>query len=54
MAFELPALPYATDALEPHIDKTTMEIHHDKQAILLVAFSCGWLVCAGRQGRASI
>ncbi|WP_442589557.1 superoxide dismutase [Pedobacter sp. AW31-3R] len=30
MAFELPALPYATDALEPHIDKTTMEIHHDK------------------------
>ncbi|MET3113164.1 Fe-Mn family superoxide dismutase [Pedobacter sp. CG_S7] len=30
MAFELPALPYATDALEPHIDKLTMEIHHDK------------------------
>ncbi|MBB6499481.1 superoxide dismutase [Pedobacter cryoconitis] len=30
MAFELPALPYATDALEPHIDKQTMEIHHDK------------------------
>lgn len=30
MAFELPALPYAADALEPHIDKTTMEIHHDK------------------------
>ncbi|MGM9476304.1 superoxide dismutase [Pedobacter sp. GSP4] len=30
MAFELPALHYATDALEPHIDKTTMEIHHDK------------------------
>lgn len=30
MAFELPALPYATDALEPHIDKTTMEIHHGK------------------------
>jgi Fe-Mn family superoxide dismutase len=30
MAFELPALPYATDALEPHIDKMTMEIHHDK------------------------
>ena len=25
MAFELPALAYATDALEPHIDKTTME-----------------------------
>lgn len=30
MAFELEALPYAADALEPHIDKTTMEIHHDK------------------------
>jgi Fe-Mn family superoxide dismutase len=28
--FELPALPYAYDALEPFIDKTTMEIHHDK------------------------
>lgn len=30
MAFELEALPYAADALEPHIDKTTMEIHHDR------------------------
>ncbi len=30
MAFELPALSYATDALEPNIDKTTMEIHHGK------------------------
>ncbi len=30
MAFELPALPYATDALEPHFDKMTMEIHHGK------------------------
>ncbi|HLR37934.1 MAG TPA: superoxide dismutase [Chitinophagaceae bacterium] len=30
MAFETPDLPYAYDALEPHIDKTTMEIHHDK------------------------
>ena len=30
MPFTLPALPYATDALEPHIDKTTMEIHHGK------------------------
>jgi superoxide dismutase, Fe-Mn family len=28
--FELPPLPYAYDALEPYIDKTTMEIHHDK------------------------
>ncbi|MGA2181555.1 MAG: superoxide dismutase [Bryobacteraceae bacterium] len=30
MAFELPPLPYAADALEPWIDKTTMEIHHGK------------------------
>jgi Fe-Mn family superoxide dismutase len=30
MAFELPALPYAHDALEPYIDKMTMEIHHGK------------------------
>ncbi|MBS1832856.1 MAG: superoxide dismutase [Acidobacteria bacterium] len=30
MAFELPALPYAPDALEPYIDKATMEIHHGK------------------------
>jgi superoxide dismutase, Fe-Mn family len=30
MAFELPPLPYANDALEPHIDAKTMEIHHDK------------------------
>jgi Fe-Mn family superoxide dismutase len=30
MAHELPALPYATNALEPHIDTKTMEIHHGK------------------------
>jgi Fe-Mn family superoxide dismutase len=30
MAFTLPALPYANDALEPHIDAKTMEIHHTK------------------------
>jgi len=30
MAFTLPALPYAFDALEPHIDAQTMQIHHDK------------------------
>src|SRR5678809_170483 len=30
MSFTLPPLPYAPDALEPHIDKMTMEIHHDK------------------------
>jgi Fe-Mn family superoxide dismutase len=30
MAFSVPPLPYAYDALEPHIDKATMEVHHDK------------------------
>ena len=30
MPFLFPPLPYAPEALEPHIDKTTMEIHHDK------------------------
>ncbi|MCK4565189.1 MAG: superoxide dismutase [Verrucomicrobia bacterium] len=30
MPYELPALPYAYDALEPHIDARTMEIHHSK------------------------
>ena len=30
MAHSLPPLPYPTDALEPHIDKQTMEIHHGK------------------------
>src|SRR5207253_340040 len=30
MAYELPPLPYGFDALEPHIDAKTMEIHHDK------------------------
>ena len=30
MAFTLPALPYAFDALEPHFDTTTMQIHHGK------------------------
>ena len=30
MSYELPPLPYANNALEPHIDARTMEIHHDK------------------------
>src|ERR1035438_4899415 len=30
MSYTLPPLPYAPDALEPHIDKLTMEIHHGK------------------------
>ena len=30
MAFKLPNLPYEADALQPHIDKRTMKIHHGK------------------------
>ncbi|MGL4649814.1 MAG: superoxide dismutase, partial [Caldilineaceae bacterium] len=30
MAFQLPELPYAHDALEPHVDTQTMQIHHGK------------------------
>ncbi|MFT5121439.1 MAG: Fe-Mn family superoxide dismutase [Kiritimatiellia bacterium] len=37
MAFELPALPYAYDALEPTIDAKTMEIHHGKHHAAYVA-----------------
>jgi Fe-Mn family superoxide dismutase len=37
MAFTLPPLPYANDALEPHIDARTMEIHHDKHHAAYVA-----------------
>lgn len=37
MAYELPPLPYAYDALEPHIDAKTMEVHHDKHHATYVA-----------------
>ena len=37
MAFELPKLPYSFDALEPHIDARTMEIHHGKHHAAYVA-----------------
>ena len=37
MAYELPALPYAPTALEPHIDATTMEIHHGKHHATYIA-----------------
>src|SRR5438093_12327675 len=37
MPFELPQLPYAFNALEPHIDARTMEIHHDRHHAAYVA-----------------
>jgi Fe-Mn family superoxide dismutase len=36
MPFQLPALPYAFDALEPHIDARTMEIHHGKHHVAYI------------------
>jgi len=36
MAYEVPKLPYAFNALEPHIDARTMEIHHDKHHVAYV------------------
>jgi len=37
MAYQLPELPYAYDALEPHIDARTMEIHHQKHHAAYIA-----------------
>ena len=37
MPYQLPPLPYAFNALEPHIDARTMEIHHDKHHAAYVA-----------------
>ena len=37
MAYEVPALPYAYNALEPHIDEQTMHLHHDKHHAAYVA-----------------
>ena len=53
MAYELPSLPYSYDALEPHIDARTMEIHHDKHpnayTTKLNAASCSALVTTTRR-----
>jgi len=59
MAFELPPLPFAANALEPHIDAATMEIHHDRhhnayvtkandalKGTSLESETCPWTVCA--------
>ena len=47
MSFEVPDLPYAFDALEPHIDARTMEIHHDKHHAAYVNMLNGAVEAAG-------
>ena len=47
MSFEVPNLPYAFDALEPHIDARTMEIHHDKHHAAYVNMLNGAVEAAG-------
>ena len=51
MAFELPALPYAHDALEPHIDARTMEIHHGKHHNAYVTNLNNALEGSGHEGK---
>ena len=47
MSFTVPDLPYAFDALEPHIDARTMEIHHDKHHAAYVNMLNGAVEAAG-------
>lgn len=52
MAFELPALPYAFNALEPHIDAKTMEIHHGKHhAAYVLGLNAALEGLAGYEGK---
>jgi len=51
MAHEVPALPYAFDALEPHIDAKTMEIHHDKHHAAYASKLNGALEGTGLEGK---
>lgn len=51
MAFELPQLPYAYDALEPHIDARTMEIHHSKHHNAYTANFNAALAGTGLEGK---
>jgi Fe-Mn family superoxide dismutase len=52
MAYEVPALPYGYDALEPHIDEATMRVHHDKHHQAYVDKANGALEGTEWDGRA--
>jgi superoxide dismutase, Fe-Mn family len=51
MAFELPALPYSSEALAPHIDQTTMEIHHGKHHAAYVNNLNGAIAGTAHEGK---
>ena len=54
MSFELPDLTYSFDALEPHIDAKTMQIHHDKHHQAYVNMLNGAVEAAGNLGGKSV
>ena len=51
MAFELPELPYSYDALEPHYDAKTVEIHHSKHHKTYTVKLNGAVEAAGIEGK---
>ena len=51
MAFELPPLPYAYDALQPHMSKETLEFHHDKHHQAYVTNGNKLLEGSGLEGK---
>jgi len=54
MAFELPALPYAKDALAPHMSAETFDFHHGKHHKAYVDKVNGWIDEKGLQGKALV
>ena len=51
MAYEVPALPYDYNALEPHVDEATMRVHHDKHHQAYVDKANAALEGTGHEGK---